>query len=313
MNCVVITSSFTRKMMMASEPANGNSLPSVILGSSSTVGTSSASKSTSSLTLREQQHHQNVEGVKERKERQMRRLAAEMDDQRSKFERDKVEALNHQKEAMNRAFRVQLAKLLKEKEELQRKCQTLMQQSKEPNGKIQSNGMTTAAASQAAAETMKLIHENAILRNEKKKQEEQLQMMKESEQHRFENMRSLLDDKARELITFQKQLRQQIARLVERGRQREVGKELESLTQLPLLLRGFLLLMGMKENREESKTKDRVISHLESELRMQTGRAQQFRDILEQSLLTSNRCSISKNEAMSNAFITNSRHIQPDG
>lgn len=79
------TSSFTRKMMMASEPANGNSLPSVILGSSSTVGTSSASKSTSSLTLREQQHHQNVEGVKERKERQMRRLAAEMDDQRSKW------------------------------------------------------------------------------------------------------------------------------------------------------------------------------------------------------------------------------------
>lgn len=38
--------------------------------------------------------------------------------------------------------------------------------------------------------------------------------MKESEQNRFENMRSLLDDKARELITFQKQLRQQIARLV---------------------------------------------------------------------------------------------------
>ena len=40
--------------------------------------------------------------------------------------------------------------------------------------------------------------------------------MKESEQNRFENMRSLLDDKARELITFQKQLRQQIARLVSR-------------------------------------------------------------------------------------------------
>lgn len=38
--------------------------------------------------------------------------------------------------------------------------------------------------------------------------------MKESEQHRFENMRSLLDDKARELTMFQKQLRQQIARLV---------------------------------------------------------------------------------------------------
>ena len=40
------------------------------------------------------------------------------------------------------------------------------------------------------------------------------QLMRESEQHRFENMRSLLDDKARELITFQKQLRQQITRLV---------------------------------------------------------------------------------------------------
>jgi|688.fasta_scaffold617437_2 hypothetical protein len=44
------------------------------------------------------------------------------------------------------------------------------------------------------------------------------QLMRESEQHRFENMRSLLDDKARELITFQKQLRQQIARLVSRRR-----------------------------------------------------------------------------------------------
>lgn len=68
---------------MASEPANGNSMPSVILGSSSVVGTSSATSSMSSLTLRDQQHH--VEGAKERKERQMRRLAAEMDDQRSKW------------------------------------------------------------------------------------------------------------------------------------------------------------------------------------------------------------------------------------
>lgn len=68
---------------MASEPANGNSMPSVILGSSSAVGTSSAASSMSSLTLRDQQHH--VEGAKERKERQMRRLAAEMDDQRSKW------------------------------------------------------------------------------------------------------------------------------------------------------------------------------------------------------------------------------------
>ncbi len=43
-----------------------------------------------------------------------------------------------------------------------------------------------------------------------------VQLMRESEQHRFENMRSLLDDKARELNTFQKQLRQQITRLVSR-------------------------------------------------------------------------------------------------
>jgi len=42
--------------------------------------------------------------------------------------------------------------------------------------------------------------------------------MKESEQHRFENMRSLLDDKARELTLLQKQLRQQIARLVRKER-----------------------------------------------------------------------------------------------
>lgn len=96
-----------------------------------------------------------------------------------RFERDKAEALSHQKEAMNRAFRVQLAKLLKEKEELQRKCQTLLQQSKEPNGKITGNGLgnATAASSQAAAaEMLKLIHENSILRIDKKKQEEQLQV-----------------------------------------------------------------------------------------------------------------------------------------
>ena len=98
---------------------------------------------------------------------------------RNRFERDKAEALNHQKEAMNRAFRVQLAKLLKEKEELQRKCQTL-QQSKEPNGKIHSNGPSNAgaASSQSAAEMLKLIHENSILRIDKKKQEEQLQVNK---------------------------------------------------------------------------------------------------------------------------------------
>lgn len=57
----------------------------------------------------------------------------------------------------------------------------------------------------------------------------------------------------------------------------------------------FCLMFVGNDNkqREESRTKDRVISHLESELRMQTGRAQQFRDILEQSLLTSSRNSIS--------------------
>ena len=38
--------------------------------------------------------------------------------------------------------------------------------------------------------------------------------------------------------------------------------------------------------REESRVKDRVISHLESELRLQSGRAQQFRDILEQNLIS---------------------------
>lgn len=51
--------------------------------------------------------------------------------------------------------------------------------------------------------------------------------------------------------------------------------------------------------REESRAKDRVISHLEAELRMQTGRAQQFRDILEQSLLSSGRCAISVSPTIS--------------
>lgn len=70
-------SSSTRKMM-ASETANG-SLPSVIL-TSSTVGTSSAA---SMSNLRDHQH--NLEGAKERKERQMRRLTADMDDLRAKW------------------------------------------------------------------------------------------------------------------------------------------------------------------------------------------------------------------------------------
>ena len=39
--------------------------------------------------------------------------------------------------------------------------------------------------------------------------------------------------------------------------------------------------------RDEAKAKDRVISHLESELRIETGRAQQFRDLLEKNLATS--------------------------
>ena len=40
-----------------------------------------------------------------------------------RLERDKAEALYQQKESMNRAFRVQLSKLVKEKEELLRKYQ----------------------------------------------------------------------------------------------------------------------------------------------------------------------------------------------
>jgi len=39
------------------------------------------------------------------------------------MDRDKSEALYQQKESMNRAFRVQLSKLVKEKEELLRKYQ----------------------------------------------------------------------------------------------------------------------------------------------------------------------------------------------
>ena len=96
-----------------------------------------------------------------------------------RLERDKAEALNHQKEAMNRAFRVQLAKLLKEKEELQRKCQTLQQQTTkcEPSiGKVHAATLTSSAAINQQLELQKLIHENAVLRIEKKKQEEQLQV-----------------------------------------------------------------------------------------------------------------------------------------
>lgn len=91
-----------------------------------------------------------------------------------RLERDKAEALNHQKEAMNRVFRVQLAKLLKEKEDLQRKCQTL-QQSKDSANKNHPAGST--ATGLAGPEMQKLIHENAVLRIEKKKQDEQLQVI----------------------------------------------------------------------------------------------------------------------------------------
>lgn len=141
-----------------------------------------------------------------------------------RLERDKAEALSQQKEAMNRAFRVQMSKLLKEKEDLIRKCSQPQSASKPP--------VTTTS------ECQKLAHEIAVLRGEKKKLEEQLQVInflkmekgvvgaiiigpfqvwKESEQYRFENMRSLLDDKTRELTLLQKQLKQQIARLVSRS------------------------------------------------------------------------------------------------
>lgn len=91
------------------------------------------------------------------------------------MERDKTEALNHQKEAMNRAFRVQMTKLLKEKEELQRKCQTL-QQAKEQTNKTYPGGSASSTTGPLAPEMQKLIHENAVLRIEKKKQDEQLQV-----------------------------------------------------------------------------------------------------------------------------------------
>ena len=87
---------------------------------------------------------------------------------------------------MNRAFRVQLAKLLKEKEELVRKLH-LLQQTKDVHlcaHSCKSLGLSAASASSgssasscsSAAEVQKLIHENSILRIEKKKQEEQLQV-----------------------------------------------------------------------------------------------------------------------------------------
>lgn len=101
----------------------------------------------------------------------------------NRLERDKAEALNTQKEAMNRAFRAQLAKLLKEKEELIRKVQSLQQAKDAPpsahncKGPAPLPGSTgSSAPCQSAVELQKLIHENNILRIEKKKQEEQLQV-----------------------------------------------------------------------------------------------------------------------------------------
>lgn len=91
-----------------------------------------------------------------------------------RLERDKAEALSQQKEAMNRAFRVQLSKLLKEKEDLVRKCQQQSCGGKAP-------AAVTAPASSSVnngGDSQKLSHEIAILRGEKKKLEEQLQVRK---------------------------------------------------------------------------------------------------------------------------------------
>lgn len=91
---------------------------------------------------------------------------------------------------MNRAFRVQLAKLLKEKEELVRKVQSL-QQAKDapqsahscklgtgaaPGGPPGSAGQSAGSACPSAVELQKLVHENNVLRIDKKKQDEQLQV-----------------------------------------------------------------------------------------------------------------------------------------
>lgn len=68
---------------------------------------------------------------------------------------------------MNRAFRVQLAKILKEKEDLIRKCQS--------NNKNAPPSPTNSAATNTA-ELQKLVQELGVLRSEKKKTEEQLQV-----------------------------------------------------------------------------------------------------------------------------------------
>lgn len=86
-----------------------------------------------------------------------------------RLEREKAEALCQQKEAMNRAFRVQLAKLMKEKEDLIRKCQT-------KNQLAPSSPTNSAATNTNPAELQKLVYELGVVRSEKKKTEDQLQV-----------------------------------------------------------------------------------------------------------------------------------------
>lgn len=96
------------------------------------------------------------------------------------MDRDKHDALNAQKEAMNRTFRVQLAKLAKEKEDLARKLQN---QSKTNTAGASANVNVASAGAAGpqitvSAECQKLTHENAVLRGEKKKLEDQFQVKK---------------------------------------------------------------------------------------------------------------------------------------
>ncbi len=69
---------------------------------------------------------------------------------------------------MNRAFRVQLAKLMKEKEDLIRKCQTKNQ--------LAPSSPTNSAATNTNPELQKLVYELGVVRSEKKKTEDQLQV-----------------------------------------------------------------------------------------------------------------------------------------
>ena len=67
---------------------------------------------------------------------------------------------------MNRSFRVQLAKLVREKDDLARRLQH----------RHDADATDAAAAAAAAAEVQKLALENALLRSDKKKREDQLQV-----------------------------------------------------------------------------------------------------------------------------------------